>query len=176
MESKAKLFGHPIHPMLIVFPLGLLAVAVIFDIIALATGNHFWATMAYYLIGAGVLGGLAAAVFGFVDFLAIPQNTRAKTIGLMHGTINLVVVLLFIGSWYMRRQVPATPSNLALALGFIGLGLALIASWLGGELVDRLGVGVDDGAHLNAPSSLSGRPVHEQDINVPPSNRPSQVQ
>src|SRR5437764_15366869 len=78
MESKAKLLGHPVHPMLIVFPLGLLATAVIFDVIALATGNGAWSGIAYYLIPAGLIGGLVAAVFGLIDWLAIPYNTRAK--------------------------------------------------------------------------------------------------
>ncbi len=51
------------------------------------------------------------------------------------------------------------PVAMALVLSFMGAGLALLTGWLGGELVDRLGVGVDDGAHLNAPSSLSRRPI-----------------
>ena len=81
MESKAKLFGHPIHPMLIVFPLGLLATAVVFDAITLAQGNPRWTEMAYYMIAAGILTGLLAAVFGLIDYLAIPSGTRAKRIG-----------------------------------------------------------------------------------------------
>ena len=92
MESKAKLLGHPIHPMLVVFPLGLLATAVIFDAIALARENGAWSGMAFYLIAAGVIGGLVAAVFGLIDWLAIPSGTRAKVIGLWHGVGNVVVV------------------------------------------------------------------------------------
>src|SRR5438270_13069245 len=162
MESKAKLLGHPIHPMLIVFPLGLLATAVIFDCIALATGNGAWSGMAFFLIAAGVIGGLLAAVFGLIDWLAIPSGTRAKAIGLWHGIGNVVVVLLFIISWFLRRPDPANPGTTAFALSFIAVVLALVTGWLGGELVDRLGVGVDRGAHLDAPSSLSGRPATEQ--------------
>ncbi len=157
MESKAKLLGHPIHPMLIVFPLGLLATAAIFDVIALASGNGGWSGMAFYLIAAGIIGGLAAAVFGLIDWLAIPSGTRAKAIGLWHGAGNVVVVLLFGASWLLRRGTPNAPGTPALALSFAGVLLALVTGWLGGELVDRLGVGVDDGAHLDAPSSLSGR-------------------
>src|SRR6185312_372251 len=56
MESKVKVAGHPIHPMLIVFPLGLLATAVIFDIISLSTSDSKWHSMAWYMIGAGVIG------------------------------------------------------------------------------------------------------------------------
>ena len=161
MESKAKLLGHPVHPMLIVFPLGLLATAVIFDIVRLITGNGRWSEIAYYNIGAGVIGGLLAAVFGLLDWLAIPAGTRAKQIGLWHGGGNVVVTALFAVSWLLRRGHPANPGGAALALAFVAVVLALVTAWLGGELVDRLRVGVDDGAHLDAPSSLSGRPARE---------------
>src|SRR5919202_1534963 len=102
MDSKAKLFGHPIHPMLIVFPLGLLATSVVFDVVA-----------------------------------------------------------QFAASWLLRRPAPHEPAGLPLALSVVAVVLALVTGWLGGELVDRLGVGVDTGAHLNAPSSLSGRSAAE---------------
>jgi len=161
MESKAKLFGHPIHTILIVFPLGLLATSIIFDIINLATGNGYWSAIAYWMIYAGIIGGLTAAIFGLIDWLAIPRGTRAKAVGLLHGLGNAVVILLFIGSCLLRRDVPSEPSTLALALSFLGAGLATITGWLGGELVNRMGVGVDTGAHLNSPNSLSGRPASE---------------
>ena len=159
MESRAKLFGHPIHQMLIVFPLGLLGMAVIFDIIRLAFGATDLALASYYMIAAGVITGLLAAIFGLIDWLAIPARTRAKAIGLWHAVGNVVVVLLFALSWWLRREAPATPSTAAFVVAIVGLGLSLVTAWLGGELVDRLGVGVDDGAHLDAPSSLSGKPA-----------------
>jgi uncharacterized membrane protein len=155
----AKLLGHPIHPMVIVFPLGLLATAVAFDIVGLAQADRSWFLISFWMIAAGIIGGLLAAVFGLLDWLGIPSGTRAKTIGLWHGCTNLLVVLLFIVSWFLRKADPAHPAMAAFILGFIAVVLALIGGWLGGELVDRLGVGVDSGAHLNAPSSLSGRPA-----------------
>ncbi len=161
MESRAKLLGHPVHQILIVFPLGLLATAVIFDVIYLSTGNPTMATVAYWMVVAGILGGFAAAPFGWIDWFAIPQGTRAKRVGLMHGLGNVVVLLLFIGSWLLWRDAPERPETLAHALSFAGAGLALLTGWLGGELVDRLAVGVDEGAHLNSPNSLSGRPASE---------------
>ncbi len=165
MESKAKLLGHPIHPMLIVFPLGLLAAAVVFDLVALSTSDSSWFGVSFRMIAAGILGGLLAAVFGFIDWWAIPSNTRAKRIGLWHGLGNVIVVLLFAASWFFRRPAPTAPSSGALTLSYIAVLLALGTGWLGGELVDRLGVGVDRGAHLDAPSSLSGRTARE----TPPS-------
>jgi uncharacterized membrane protein len=159
MESRVKLAGHPVHQMLIVFPLGLLATAVVFDVIFLVTDNPAWTTAAFYMIGAGVITGLAAAVPGSVDWLAIPGGTRAKRIGLIHGVGNVAVVALFALSWFMRRDNPAAPPTEAVVAGLLGAGLTVVTAWLGGELVDRLGVGVDDGAHLDAPSSLTGLPA-----------------
>jgi uncharacterized membrane protein len=159
MESKAKLLGHPIHPMLIVFPLGLLATSVAFDIVGLVTSDSSWFGMSFWMIAAGIIGGLLAAIFGLVDWWAIPSGTRAKNVGLWHGLGNVVVVLLFAISWFLRKPAPTHPSSAALVFSFVAVVLALISGWLGGELVDRLGVGVDRGAHLNAPSSLSGKPA-----------------
>ncbi|HYO14309.1 MAG TPA: DUF2231 domain-containing protein [Thermoanaerobaculia bacterium] len=161
MRAKARLFGHPIHQMLIVVPLGLLGTSLVVDIAHLATGNPLWGTISYWLIVAGILSGLVAAPFGLIDWLAIPTGTRAKRIGLLHGGGNVVVLLLFVVSWWMRRDDPGNPEGLAIGLSTVAVLLALVTGWLGGELVDRLGVGVDEGANLNAPSSLSGRPAAE---------------
>jgi uncharacterized membrane protein len=161
MESRAKILGHPIHQMLVPFPFGLLATAVIFDIIYLIQGSPVMTTVSYWMIFAGIIGALIAAPFGLIDWLAIPGGTRAKTVGLVHGLGNVVVLLLFLGSCLIRYKNPITyePTTPALALEFVGFGLAAVTGWLGGELVDRLSVGVDDGANLNAPSSLSNRPA-----------------
>ncbi len=159
MESKTKLFGHPLHQILIVFPLGLLATAVIFDLVYLITDNLTMATVAFWMITSGVIGGLFAAPFGWIDWFAIPSGTRAKAVGLWHGVGNMVVLLLFVGSWFLRFGEPEIPGLLALVLSFAGAGLSLITAWLGGELVDRLGVGVDPGANLNAPSSLAEKSI-----------------
>jgi uncharacterized membrane protein len=156
MEAKAKLFGHPIHQMLIVFPLGLLATSFFFDIAWLATHRAGMGVAAYYMIIAGVIGGLVSAVFGLIDWLAIPSGTRAKAIGLWHGGGNVVVTVLFIASWWLRRGVEAPPTS-AIVLSAIAVAIALVTGWLGGELVDQLGVGVNEGANLNAPNSITER-------------------
>jgi uncharacterized membrane protein len=157
VESKAKLAGHAVHPMLIVLPLGLLGTAVIFDIIRAFSDTADLAVASFYMIAAGIIGGLLAAVFGLWDWLAIPAGTRAKRIGLLHGVGNVVVVALFAVSWLLRRgHADYVPTTLALWLGIVAVLLALFTAWAGGELVERLGVGVDEGANLDAPSSLSG--------------------
>lgn len=154
-----KLLGHPIHQMLIVFPLGLLATAVIFDLIYLLGGAATWETAAWYMIAAGVIGGLSAAVFGLIDWLGVARGTRARRIGALHGIGNVIVVVLFVVSWLLRLPDGQHPPAWAFVFSYVGAGLALVTGWLGGELVDRLGVGVDDGANVNAPSSLSGQPA-----------------
>jgi uncharacterized membrane protein len=157
MEARVKLLGHPVHQMLIVLPLGLLSGALLFDALHLLADGAEWQIVAYWLIPAGVVTGLLAALFGLADWTKIPHSTRAKRIGLIHGLGNVVVVALFALSWLLRGDAGAEPSSLAYVLSFGGGGLSLLTGWLGGELVGRLGVGVDDGAHLDAPSSLSGR-------------------
>src|SRR5690606_27298687 len=78
MESRAKAAGHAVHPMLVMFPLGLLTTAVVFDVLHLITGGSDFAIASAYMIAAGVVGGLLAAVFGWIDWFAIPGATRAK--------------------------------------------------------------------------------------------------
>jgi uncharacterized membrane protein len=171
MQAKARLFGHPIHQMLIVFPLGLLGTSLLFDILYLVTGGDHWAQVSYYLVAAGILSGLIAAPFGLIDWLAIPGGTRAKRIGLLHGGGNVVVLLLFVLSWLLRRDAPTAPGGLEVGLSAAGVVLSLVTGWLGGELVDRLGIGVDDGANVDAPSSLSGQPAHRTASPASPAGR-----
>ncbi len=154
MESQVKVLGHPLHQILIVFPLGLLATSNVFDAIAAAAKNSKWAEVGHYMMGAGVVSGLTAAVPGLIDFLAIPDNTRARRVGLMHGIGNVAVTGLYAASWLLRRGNPRKPSPAAIGLAAVGGALAFVTGWLGGELVNRLGVGVYDDANLNASSTL----------------------
>jgi len=104
-------------------------------------------------------GGLLAAVFGLIDWLAIPAGTRAKRIGLFHALSNVLAILGFALAFWMRyanRELAATPGIFGLEV--VALVLGAVGGWLGGELVDRLGVGVDSNANLNAPNSMSSRP------------------
>ena len=106
--------------MLVVFPLGLFATSVIFDILYISTRNFDLPAVSYHLIGAGLIGGLLAAIFGAIDWLGLPSNSRAWNLGIWHG-----------------------------------IGIALATMWLGGELVYRLGVAVDQNANVSAPNSLT---------------------
>lgn len=154
MKAKARFLGHPIHQMLVVFPLGLLGTSVVFDVIHHIGGSPEMALVAYWTMAAGLIGGVVAAPFGLADWLAIPRGTRAKTVGALHGTGNVLVLMLFLASWMARREMPTEPELVATAAAVGGFAVAGMTAWLGGELVDRLGIGVDEGAHPNAPSSL----------------------
>jgi uncharacterized membrane protein len=146
--------------MLVVLPLGLFITAVVFDAAYVWRGNATFATVGYWNIAAGIIGGLLAAVFGAIDWFAIPSGTRAKRIGLLHGASNVLVVAAFAFAWWTRSSAAdVAPTTVVFAIEVGALVLGGVAGWLGGELVDRLGVGVANGAHLNAPSSLSGRPA-----------------
>ena len=74
MEARAKVLGHAVHQMLIPYPLALLTTAIIFDVVHLFTGNPLWSIVAYWMIAAGIIGGLLAAVFGLIDFRSIPSR------------------------------------------------------------------------------------------------------
>ncbi len=153
MSKTVKVFGHPIHQMLIVFPLGLLATSVIFDILYFALQDINFAVASYYTMAAGIIGALLAAIFGLADWLNIPAGTRAKSVGVWHGSGNLLVTVLFLVSWFLRKE-RMIPDSASFTLSIMGAILAVVTGWLGGELVNRLGIGVDEGANPNAPSSL----------------------
>ncbi len=168
MESKAKILGHPAHPILIVFPLGLLVTSVIFDIIHLVTGNGYWSEIGFWMLVGGLIGGIVAGGVGFIDWAAIPEGTRAKRVGLFHSLGNVVVLVLFGFGWVFRLYAPLrNPPVFALIFSILGLLLSAYTAWLGGEMVDRLGIGVDNGANMNAPSSLSHKPAQAIEKSVP---------
>ena len=159
MESRVKVLGHPLHPILIPFPLGLLITSLVFDIVYLFTANPLFSVVAFWMIAAGVIGGLLAAVPGLIDWLAIPRGTRARSVALWHLVANVVAVVVFVVSWLLRTGAPGAIGPIILSV--VGVVLLGVGGWLGGELVGRLGVGVYEGAHLDSPSTLSGRPASE---------------
>lgn len=151
MQGKVRLFGHPVHPMIIVFPLGLLGGALIFDIIHLYDRDGGWATISYYLIPVGLVTGVLAALTGFIEWLGIPSDTRAKRVGIFHALTNSAMMALFAVSWWLRSDAPGDPAPIDMAFSFAGGALSALGGWFGGELIYRMGMGVDADANLNAP-------------------------
>jgi uncharacterized membrane protein len=156
MQSRLRVLGHPVHPTLVVFPLGLLITGTIFDLIYLASDNGTFAEVGFWMISAGIIGAVLAALTGFTDWTGIPRGTRAKRIGALHGTFNAIVLVLFAISWLIRvNNANHAAGAGAFTLEVIAVAIGAGAAWLGGELVDRLGIGVRDDANPNAPSSLA---------------------
>jgi uncharacterized membrane protein len=142
--------------MLVAFPVGLLLTSVVFDGLAYVMAGPGLRLTAYWMLAAGIVGGLVAAPFGLIDLMAIPDRTRASRVGAWHGVFNLVVLCLSISSWSMRPSGEVSPPTLALVLSLAGAGLVLMTAWMGGELVSRLGIGVSVHANPDASSSMRG--------------------
>jgi len=156
MRTRARALGHPIHPMLVVFPLGLFTTAVIFDLVFLLGDNETFSQVGFWNITAGVIGAILAALAGVVDWTGIPARTRAKSVGLLHGGLNSAALVLFVIAWIVRLDRSGhAPPVAVFVLQVVALVVASGAAWFGGELVGRLGVGVDEDAGVDAPSSLS---------------------
>ena len=139
--TPARIAKHPIHPMLVVLPLGLWIAALAFDIVYAITSAPVWRTLAFWNIAAGIIGALLAAVPGFVDYLDL--DGRARRIATYHMVLNLAAVALFAVNWYVRTRVPAN-SSWPLVLSVIGVVGVIVSGWLGGELVYRERVGVEE--------------------------------
>lgn len=153
MESRFKLLGHGAHPILVAFPIGLLLSALGFDLLRQITGDKKWAQIAFWNMIAGCLSGWASMLPGAVDWWFLPRGTRAKKVATIHAVAADTGINLFFASWLLRRKDPENPSPKALALaGLGGLVLSLVG-WLGGELVQRMGVSVQPGAGLEGPGA-----------------------
>ena len=146
MRTPASISGHPIHPMLIVFPVGLLIFSLICDLISLLSADpEMWRTVALFTMVGGFIGALLAALPGFIDFLSITAE-RVRKIAILHMSLNLIAVTLYGVNIWLRangEDVPGTP----LLLSLVAVGLLGISGWLGGSMVYRHGVGVNAEPH-----------------------------
>jgi uncharacterized membrane protein len=144
MRTPASIAGHPIHPMLVPLPIGLWVFSFICDLIfAFGSGAPAWKTVALYTMAGGLIGALAAAVFGLVDLLSLPPEPRRTAI--IHMSLNLTIVVLFaINLWRRISAGDAGASSSGLVwLSLVAIVLLLVSGWLGGKLVYKHGVAVD---------------------------------
>lgn len=140
MRTPANIAGHPIHPMLVPIPIGLWIFSFVCDLaFVFGSGASTWSTVALYTMAGGIVGALAAAVFGFIDLLSLPPEPRRTA--LVHMTINLVVVVLYLVNFWFRRATPDNPDGYVW-LSLVAIGLLVVSGWLGGKLVYILGVAV----------------------------------
>jgi nitrite reductase/ring-hydroxylating ferredoxin subunit/uncharacterized membrane protein len=142
MRSEASFKGHPIHPMLIVYPFAFLTGAFGFNLAAAASRNRELAAVSQYLIPVGVATGLAAAAAGLVDYLySVPPRSSGKERATRHALLNTTAMGLFTTSWLLRRA--GRREAFPLALQGLGTAAMSVAGWLGGTLVYRNQIGVD---------------------------------
>jgi uncharacterized membrane protein len=146
MASKASIGGHPIHPALIPFPIGLLVFSVIADLVFLWRGNPIWKDyVAFYTLLGGIIGAVAAAIPGLIDWASLTDRAAVKTAN-WHARVMIFTLLIFLASFYLRttsgtQWFPSIPM-LPFLLSLVGLLTLTIGGWLGGELVFRHGVAV----------------------------------
>ncbi len=165
MHSRASIAGHPIHPMLVAFPVAFYVSTVVTLLVFLATGDPFWFTVALYANIAGVVMAAMAAAPGLVDLLSLERRSRARTIGIRHAGFNVLALMLFAGSagvlWNNTSTLEVTAP---LILGILGVCSTMIAGWLGYTLVQTFHVGV----HTVADEETD---VHAPNLEVPASYR-----
>lgn len=147
MASPASIGGHPIHPIIIPFPIALWVFSLVADVIYLWRGNLVWRDwIAFYTLLGGIIGGVLAAVPGFVDWLSLTDPAVKKTAN-WHARLNVIALLIFVASFYLRTSggagLVSGSYTIPFALSVVGVILITISGWLGGELVFRHGVAVD---------------------------------
>lgn len=156
LPSTAAIAGHPIHPMMIPYPVAFLTSAVLTDLAARGTGDPFWARASRWLLEAGVVSGLAAGAVGAIDYFTI-RRAREKNVGKLHAYGNPIALGLAAVSLYARRgSGNDAPSGTALALSAATAGLVGLTGWAGAELSYRHMVGVigQDDQHDHAEKQV----------------------
>jgi uncharacterized membrane protein len=162
VQGKATLAGHPVHPLLVTFPIGCFVAAVVADIIFLTGGSSFWGAMSMWLVGFGVVGALLAAFFGFVDYLSAPMTPQARIVANWHATLNLGVVIVFAVAFAVRYlDARSAWGHVAIA---IGICLLFASGVLGGRLAHRHLVG-------SSERDLSTERVAADETSMAPSER-----
>ena len=144
MRSPASIANHPIHPMIVVFPIALWIFSLICDLVALnVSTSAVWFTVAFYTMVGGFVGALAAAVPGLIDLLYYKGGAPpVKKIALTHMTINLTAVVLYGVNIWLRASGQEN-MTLPVLLSVMGVCSIAVSGWLGGQMVHVYGVGVE---------------------------------
>jgi uncharacterized membrane protein len=156
MYTKARIGGHPIHPMLIAFPVALYAITFVAIIVHVVTRDAFWYRAATTANIAGIVMALVAAVFGLIDLIDLPAHARAKTTGLRHAGLNVLALGLFVvcaivlgRNWFGGTPADRLDDGVPFALSLLGLIATVFAGWLGWTLVQTHHVGVRPTMHAS---------------------------
>lgn len=141
MSSPASIKKHPVHPMLVAFPIGLWVFALVCDGVHAASGNAVWQTIATYCVAGGIVGAILAAAPGLIDYFSI-NEAEMKRIANLHLAANLAAVVIFAINLWLRFHLPAD-SHLPLSLSVVGVLAIGFSGWLGGEMVYVKGMAVE---------------------------------
>jgi len=142
MKTTAHYRGHPIHAMLIPFPIALLTATFIADLVGVLQDKPGWWEAGSYLAMAGIISGLVAGIPGFIDFLfSVPPKSSAKKRALYHMSVNVAALALFFITWILRDGFEGHPGQAGLILEAAGLILMTMGGWMGGTLVYRNFIG-----------------------------------
>ena len=146
-QSTAKIGGHPIHPMLIPFPIVCFVGALVTDIVYLNNGIAGWAEASHWLLGVGIVMAALAAIAGLTDFMG---DDRIRRLGdaTKHMIANVAVVVLEIVNFVLRLGSNDSVGNVGVYLSAVSVLLLLYSGWKGGELVFVHRVGVQDQTRL----------------------------
>jgi len=134
--------GHPLHPQMIVMPAGLLPFSLVLDVLHLSTGKRSYAEAAYYTMIGGLVGGAAAGAVGAADYLTIDEQTPARAIAKLHGSLNVGLLGLTLLNVLVRRKRPDAPGKVPVLLSLIGTMGLFVSAWYGGHLVYEHGIRV----------------------------------
>lgn len=144
MRSFASIKSHPIHPILVSFPIALWTAALLADCAGIVLDHGLLWAAGFFAILGGILGAVLAAVAGTLDYVkVIPPNSSAKKRGLTHGLMNTGVLVVFIVIAFLRGSAYTEPTVIHLAFEAIAVGAMMASGWLGGTLVFRNQIGVD---------------------------------
>jgi uncharacterized membrane protein len=138
MESRLRIAGQAVQPVLVMFPLGLFTMAALFDLGNLLGGPAILGALAYWNIVAGLVGGVLAALAAAIDLMFVPNGTRAKRMGVLLNLVHMGVLILFAVILMLRMQNANRVAGPGLFLiELLALGAAMVGAWFGGELVNR---------------------------------------
>ena len=150
MRSKAAIGGHPIHPALVAIPIGAFTFTLVADVIRWQTGNPTWGDAARYALVVGVIGALAAAAVGLVDYFGVTMSMAGFKVARLHLILNLTAVTLFAVSLWLRYRDPDGWSTSGFLVSTLAFLVVSASGYLGGELVFKHKVGVMETADREA--------------------------
>jgi uncharacterized membrane protein len=142
MRSHAALGNHPLHPAMVAIPIGAFTVTLVGDIVTAAGGPPGWGETARYALIVGIVSALLAAVPGFVDYFTVEMSAAGARLATRHMILNLVAVVLFVVSLWLRHGDPrgwCVPGFAVSTLAFLLLGAS---GWIGGKMTFEHKIGV----------------------------------